>query len=90
MATTTNRASTKAAPKKATAKAAPRKAPTAEAPKGRQPVTPDAEITAWVRKEAARLTKAGEKVTTAGLLRTWRESGGKANPKRFAAIVARA
>jgi hypothetical protein len=89
MATTTKGTARKAAPKKATAKTAPRKpAKKAEAPKGRAPVHSDAEITRWVKAEAARLAKAGEKVTTAGLLRTWRGQGGRANPGRFAALVA--
>ena len=76
MATTTKRAPRKAAPKKAAPKAT-----------GRGPVTPDGEIVRWIKAESAKARKAGTKVTTAGLLRTWRAQGGKANPKRFAALV---
>jgi hypothetical protein len=84
---TAKRTATKAAPKR-TRK--PPAGPKANGQKGRQPVTPDAEIAKWIKAEAARRTKAGEKVTTAGLLRAWRAQGGKANPKRFAGLVAQA
>jgi hypothetical protein len=83
----------KAAPKRsttATAKAAPARtaaAPKAEPVAGRQPVTPDAEITKWVKGELAKAAKRDESVSTAALLRSWREQGGKANPRRFAGIV---
>jgi hypothetical protein len=79
-----------AARKPAAAKAAPKKqAAKAKAePVGRGPVTPDAEIVAWAKKEAAAWRKSDRTVTTAGLLRAWREQGGKANPRRFAGLVA--
>jgi hypothetical protein len=93
MATTSKAAPKRAA--KATAKATPPKrtaarkaaAPKSEA-KGRQPVTSDADITKWVKAELAKAAKRNESVSTAALLRAWRKKGGKANPRRFAALVA--